>query len=64
MGFPSQQDVHKLLQKAGTESESMEKAINEKGDPFADLEVEENVIKGLEEDLATMKDKYHVLKSV
>ena len=38
----------------------MERALNDEDDPFADLEVEENVVNDLEEDLATMKDKFRV----
>ena len=48
------------FKKAGISTEAMERALNDEDDPFADLEVEENFVNDLEEDLATMKDKFRV----
>ena len=37
----------------------MEKAINDEDDPFASLDVEEDVMRSLKNDLEMMKEKYH-----
>ena len=47
------------FKKSGISEKSMEKAINDEDDPFASLDVEEDVMRSSKNDLEMMKEKYH-----
>ena len=48
------------FKKSGISEESAEKALNDEDDPFANLDVEEDVIEDLRGDLQVMKEKFNV----
>ena len=48
------------FKKSGISEESAEKALNDEDDPFANLDVEEDVIENLRGDLQVMKEKFNV----
>ena len=48
------------FKKSGISEESVEKALNDEDDPFANLDVEEDVIEDLRGDLQVMKEKFNV----
>lgn len=56
----SNQTFTNCFKKAGISSETVERAVNDEDDLFADLGVEENVVRELEADLEKMKDKFRV----
>ena len=37
----------------------MEKALNDEGDPFTSLDIEEDVMESLKDDLEMIKEKFH-----
>ena len=43
---------------SGISEKSMEKALNDVDDPFASLDVEENVVESLKDDLEVMNKKF------
>ena len=47
------------FKKSGISEKSMEKALNDEGDPLAGLDVEENVMESLKDDLELIKEKFH-----
>lgn len=48
------------FRKSGISEESAEKALNDEDDPFANLDVEEDVIEDLRGDLQVMEEKFNV----
>ena len=48
------------FKKSSISEESVEKASNDDDDPFANLDVEEDVIENLQRDLQVMKEKFNV----
>ena len=47
------------FKKEGISEKSIQKALNDENDPFASLNVEEEVMESLKDDLDMMKDKSH-----
>ena len=47
------------FKKIGISEKSLEKALNDEDDPFASLDVEEDVMESLTDDLEMRKEKFH-----
>ena len=47
------------FKKSEISEKSVEQALNDEDDPFASLDVEEDVIESLKDDLELMKEKFH-----
>ena len=47
------------FKKSGISGKTIKKALNDEDDPFASLDVEEDVIESLKDDLKMMKEKFH-----
>ena len=47
------------FKKSGVSGKSMEKALYDEDDPFASLDVEEDVMESLKDDIEMMKEKFH-----
>ena len=48
------------FKKAGISTEAAERALNDQDDPFAGLDIEENIVKELETDLAKLKENFSI----